>query len=172
VLGVTYSLELGGAARITYADVKRYFGDFTEHPTLQQTRDAVRSIRHSKAMLIVEGDDDCRSAGSFFKNSIVDAAKYDEIAAAAAKQGSSPPPKYPADAGRLKLSAAWLVEQSGFAKGYTRGKAAISSKHTLALVNRGGATAAEILALRDEVQQGVREAFGIELQPEPVMVGF
>jgi UDP-N-acetylmuramate dehydrogenase len=171
VLDVTYSLEIGGAARIAYADLKKYFGDFTEHPSLQKTREAVRSIRHSKAMLIVPDDEDCRSAGSFFKNPIVSSTKYDEITWLAARKGTSPPPKYLAEGG-VKMSAAWLVENAGFAKGYTKGGAAISRKHSLAIVNRGGATAAEIVALKEEVQRGVRDTFGIDLHPEPVLVGF
>lgn len=172
VLGVTYSLELGGAARITYADLKKYFGDSTALPTLQQTRDAVRTIRQSKAMLIVPDDEDCRSAGSFFKNPIVDITKYEAVAAMAAGKSQSAPPKYPAGDGKVKLSAAWLVENAGFAKGYAKGNAGISRKHALAIVNRGGATAAEIIALKDEVQHGVADAFGIQLHPEPVMLGF
>ena len=171
VLGVTYSLEVGGAARVTYADLKKYFGDGAP-PSLAQTREAVRAIRLSKAMLIVPDDEDCRSAGSFFKNPIVEAAKYEEVAGIAASRSGAVPPKYPAADGRVKISAAWLVENSGFPKGYARGPVGISRKHSLALVNRGGATAAEILALKDEVQRGVMHTFGIQLQPEPVMVGF
>lgn len=173
VLGVTYSLEIGGSARITYADLKKYFGEASAYPTLAQTRDAVRAVRLSKAMLIVPDDEDCRSAGSFFKNPIVDATKYDEVADLAAQKGiAAAPPRYPAGDGNVKMSAAWLVENSGFAKGYTRGRAGISRKHALALVNRGGATAAEIVALKDEVQRGVNDTFGVRLHPEPVMLGF
>lgn len=173
VLGVTYSLEMGGSARITYADLKKYFGESPSSPTLAQTREAVRAIRLSKAMLIVPDDEDCRSAGSFFKNPIVETVKYDEVAALAAQKGiAAAPPKYPAGEGKVKMSAAWLVENAGFARGYTRGRAGISRKHALALVNRGGATAAEIVALKDEVQRGVNDTFGIQLHPEPVMLGF
>jgi UDP-N-acetylmuramate dehydrogenase len=168
VLKVTFALTPGGAAKIAYADLKRYFPEGGS-PSLQQVRDAVREIRLSKAMLIVANDDDCRSAGSFFKNPIVDEAKYAEVAAAA---NGNVPPKYPAGDGRVKLSAAWLVEQSGFQKGFARGPVGISRRHSLAIVNRGGASAADILALKIEVQDGVRSKFGIELTPEPVFVGF
>jgi UDP-N-acetylmuramate dehydrogenase len=168
VLQVTFSLTPGGAARIAYADLKKYFLDGSS-PSLQQVRDAVREIRLSKAMLIVADDDDCRSAGSFFKNPIVNAAKYAEVAA---RVNGNALPKYPASNGKVKLSAAWLVEQSGFQKGLARGPVGISRRHSLAIVNRGGATAADILALKNEVQAGVREKFGIELTPEPVFVGF
>jgi UDP-N-acetylmuramate dehydrogenase len=171
VLAVTFSLEIGGAARIAYADLKKYFGELTEHPSLQKTREAVRWIRHTKGMLIIPDDEDCRSAGSFFKNPIVSSTKYDEITGLAARKGTNPPPKYLAEGG-VKISAAWLVENAGFAKGYTKGRAGISRKHTLAIVNRGGATAAEIVALKEEVQRGVSDTFGIELHPEPVLVGF
>jgi len=139
-------------------------------PTLQQTRDAVREIRRSKAMLIVPDDADCRSAGSFFKNPVVDPRKYAEVAGVAANEG--PPPKFPADNGKVKIPAAWLVERAGFRKGYAQGAVGISKKHSLAIINRGGATAAEIMALKNAVQSGVRDKFGIELQPEPVFVGF
>jgi UDP-N-acetylmuramate dehydrogenase len=173
VVGVTYSLEIGGPACITYADLKKYFGESGSQPTLQQTRDAVRAIRHSKAMLILADDEDCRSAGSFFKNPIVEMAKYDEVSSIAQQKGiGTLPPKYPAKDGKVKMSAAWLVENAGFRKGHARGNAGISRKHSLAIVNRGGATAAEIIALKDEVQSGVRDTFGIDLHPEPVMVGF
>jgi UDP-N-acetylmuramate dehydrogenase len=119
-------------------------------------------------MLLVEGDADCRSAGSFFKNPIVPAAFF---AALTSKLGLEPP-HYPAGVDQVKLPAAWLIEQAGFSKGFSRGQAAISSRHTLALINRGGATAAEMLALRHAIAAGVEAKFGIALQMEPVSVGF
>ncbi len=176
VLSVRFALTPGGNARITYGDLQKYFANSliarNGLPTLQQTRDAVREIRRSKAMLIVPDDEDCRSAGSFFKNPIVSSAKYDEVAAVAQKLGSGAPPKYPAEEGKVKIPAAWLVEHSGFHKGYTQGAVGISRKHALAIINRGGATAADIMALKHDVQKAVREKFKIELQPEPVFVGF
>jgi len=81
-------------------------------------------------------------------------------------------PSYPALSRQRKVSAAWLVENSGFQKGYVKGNAGISSKHALAIVNRGGATAAEVLALKDEIQARVEREWGIRLEPEPVLVGF
>lgn len=171
VLRVTYALTPGGAPRVEYKDLKNVFPDSAARPTLQQVRDAVREIRRSKAMLIVPDDEDCRSAGSFFKNPVVPESKFEEVRAkVAAKQLT--PPRYPAAGGMVKLAAAWLVEQSGFPKGFTRGPVAISRKHTLAIVNRGGATAKDILALRDEVRRGVEDSFGVWLEQEPVMVGF
>ena len=172
VLQVTYRLAVHGKPNLKYADLQKHFAGKSE-PSLAEIRDAVRAIRLSKAMLIVEGDEDCRSAGSFFKNPIVSEHQADEVAAFARSKGiDREPPRYPAEAGQVKLSAAWLVEQSGFPKGYGKGPAGISRRHTLAIVNRGGAMAADILKLKDEVKTGVRDAFGVELHPEPVMVGF
>jgi UDP-N-acetylmuramate dehydrogenase len=173
VLWVAYQLERDAEPRIEYADLKKHFAGFSSTPTLQQTRDTVRAIRQSKAMLIVEGDDDCRSAGSFFKNPLVSAADADRIEALAGQKAPGKVlPRYPGKNGMVKLAAAWLVEQSGFYKGYARGPVGISRKHTLAIVNRGGATAKDIIALKNEVQQRVLDVWGVPLQPEPVMVGF
>ncbi len=171
ITSTTFALMANGEPKIEYADLKKHFAGRVTKPTLQETREAVRFIRHSKAMLIVEGDEDCRSAGSFFKNPVVDIKTYDRISAEVESKGLVPP-KYPAGEGRVKMAAAWLVEQSGLSKGFVLGRAAISRRHALAIVNRGGATAAEIIALKDRIQQQVRDNFGIELQPEPVFVGF
>jgi UDP-N-acetylmuramate dehydrogenase len=136
-------------------------------------------------MLIVPGadspdddcpDDDSRSAGSFFKNPVLSEAQFQELAQRAASLGldiSSHPASGSQDKdAQRKISAAWLVEHSGFSKGYALGPARISSKHALALVNRGDAKASDIVALKDEIQLGVREAWGILLETEPVFVGF
>ena len=138
---------------------------------LAEVRAAVREIRHRKAMLIVPGDDDARSAGSFFKNPVVPESVCAELSTCLMSRGLQLP-SYPAADGFRKLPAAWLVEQAGFAKGYTKGAAGISRKHALAIINRGGATAAEILALKDEIAARVMDMFGIHLVPEPVLVGF
>jgi UDP-N-acetylmuramate dehydrogenase len=174
VLEVSYRLHRNDSPRIEYVDVKNFFAAAkVENPTLQQVRDAVRSIRQSKAMLLVDGDEDCRSAGSFFKNPIVSPAEADRIEALAQKRVPGKKlPRYPAADGQVKLAAAWLVEQSGFHKGYSMGPVGISRKHTLAIVNPGGATAKDILALKDVIQKKVFDAWGVNLQPEPVMVGF
>lgn len=167
ILGVRFSLIPNGEPKVAYRDLQNHFG--SRHPRLAEVRDAVREIRHKKGMLIVEGDEDCRSAGSFFKNPIVSAAKFAHVQAIAEKRGTTLP-SFPADNGNVKIPAAWLVEQSGFAKGYTRGAAGISRRHSLAIVNRGGAKASDILALKDEIQRGVADQFGIELKPEPVFL--
>ncbi len=170
VLRVIYALTPGAQPKIAYADLQKYF-EGKPAPTLAETREAVRQIRLSKAMLLVPGDEDSRSAGSFFKNPIISPTEYARIAGIVAARGLKPP-SYPAPDGKVKIAAAWLVEQSGFDKGYARGSVGISRRHALAIVNRGGATAANILALKDEIQKRVFDSFGLQLQPEPVFVGF
>src|SRR5256714_10815288 len=169
VLRVSYALTPNAPPHIEYADLKKFFAT-RNAPTLAEMRAAIREIRHRKAMLIVEGDPDCRSAGSFFKNPIVDAATDARVQQLAAERGLTPP-RFATPEG-TKLSAAWLVEQSGFHKGYSRGAVGISSKPTLAIVNRGGAKATDIVALKDEIQQRVLGTWGIDLHPEPVLLGF
>jgi UDP-N-acetylmuramate dehydrogenase len=171
VTHVDYRLVRGGAPTLRYADVQRAFAPGAT-PSLTEVTAAVRRIRHAKGMLIVAGDPDCRSAGSFFKNPAVSEAQADRIAATSSKEL----PRYSAGAGSentgmVKLPAAWLIEQAGFAKGYALGPAAISSRHTLALVNKGGARAFDILALAAEIRFSVKERFDIELEMEPVFVG-
>jgi UDP-N-acetylmuramate dehydrogenase len=124
-------------------------------------------------MLLVQGDEDCRSAGSFFKNPVVSAAEAKRVEALAARLVPGKAlPQFPTADGQVKLAAAWLVEQSGFHKGYSLGAVGISRKHSLAIVNRGGATARDIIALKDEVQAKVRNVWDVCLQPEPVFIGF
>jgi UDP-N-acetylmuramate dehydrogenase len=171
ILRVSYGLAPGGDPHLEYADLKRHFEGRETVPNLAETREAVRHIRARKGMLIVEGDPDCRSAGSFFKNPVLSEEQHEDLEKrAAAKELTIP--SYPALEKSRKVSAAWLVEHSGFARGYGFGCAGISSKHALAIVNRGGATAAEILALKDQIQQRVEEIWGVRLETEPVMVGF
>ena len=168
VTRVDYRLTPGGAPVLRYPDVERAIeqrGADGGEPSLGEVAAVVRAIRLSKGMLLVEGDPDCRSAGSFFKNPVVSEDLFQKIAARGAA------PHYPAGPGMVKIPAAWLIEQAGFRKGYRRGAAGISSKHTLALVNRGGATAEEILALANEICAAVEARFGIRLEMEPVLVG-
>jgi len=171
VLRVTYALTPGGSPRITYADLKRHFEGRENEPNLAETREAVRHIRARKGMLIVPGEADCQSAGSFFKNPVLSPQQHEDLKQRAAARGFTVP-NYPALETRKKVSAAWLVERSGFAKGFGFGRVGISSKHALAIVNRGGATAADVLALKEQIQHRVEEIWGIHLEPEPVMVGF
>jgi len=171
ILQVNYSLKHGGDAFIAYADLKKYFAGWAEKPTLANTRDAVRKIRAGKGMLITAGDDDCRSAGSFFKNPILSSDQYEHLTARATAKNLQIP-SYPALEAQKKVSAAWLVEHSGFSRGFGSGPVGISRKHALAIVNRGNATAADIVAFKEAIQQRVQEIWGIFLEPEPVFVGF
>ncbi|MGA7293706.1 MAG: UDP-N-acetylmuramate dehydrogenase [Terriglobales bacterium] len=175
ILRVNYRLKRGGSPSLKYADLQRFFAERAadrKMPSLAEVREAVREIRRSKGMLIVEGDDDCRSAGSFFKNPVLSDAEFRELAARAAAKGIGIP-SYPALDAQRKVSAAWLVEHSGFLKGYAAGAVGISRKHALALINRGGgATASDIVGLKDDIQRRVLEEWGIRLGPEPVFVGF
>jgi len=134
---------------------------------IRAVRETVIALRRNKGMVVDPADPDSKSAGSFFTNPIVDAPTLAQLEA---RLPGVTMPKWPAG-DRTKLSAGWLIERAGFSKGYTRGRVAISSKHALALVNRGGATAGELLALAREIQDGVRDRLGIELSPEPVIVG-
>jgi UDP-N-acetylmuramate dehydrogenase len=166
VLNATYSLQNHGAAALHYLDVQREFEG--KSPTLAEVRNGVRRIRARKAMLLVEGDPDCRSAGSFFKNPIISEAQFAELQ----RRAGPSVPRYPAPSGKAKTAAAWLIERAGFSKGYSIGPVGISTKHTLALVNRGGAGAEDILRLAREIRARVDDKFGIKLIPEPVLVGF
>ena len=179
ILRVNFRLKRGGAPSLKYADLQKHFAECSLEsaaqkntpPSLAEVREAVREIRRSKGMLIVPGDEDCRSAGSFFKNPVLSEAQFKDLAGRAAAKGLEIP-SHPALDAQRKVSAAWLVEHSGFSKGYAVGPAGTSHKHALALINRGDAKASDIVGLKDEIQRGVQEAWGILLEPEPVFVGF
>jgi len=165
VLEVTLRLPRGElSAPIAYAELARRLG--TEpglrRPMLE-VREAVLALRGGKGMVLDPDDHDTWSAGSFFTNPLLPAAVADRLPADA--------PRWPQPGGRVKTSAAWLIERAGFARGYGRGPARISTKHTLALTNRGGAGSADLLGLAREVRDGVRDRFGVELVNEPVLVG-
>lgn len=162
---VDYALTPGGKPKIEYADLRRKFGE-GHIPSLPEVASVVREVRKSKGMLMVEGDIDCQSAGSFFKNPIIG---KEQLLHLQAREGVEIP-HYVVDDAHVKVPAAWLMERSGFVKGYSVGQAGISSRHTLALINRGGAKAADILALRDDVVIQVQLRFGITLRAEPVYV--
>ena len=170
VTRVDFRLMHGGPPTLGYADLQRAVqqgGEEGPVPSLADVAAAVRHVRHSKGMLLVEGDPDCRSAGSFFKNPVVTERELGQMQKTCGKA----PPRFPAGPGQVKLAAAWLIEQAGFPKGYSLSAAGISSRHTLALINRGGATAAEIMALADQIVTAVEAQFGIRLEMEPVMMG-
>jgi len=168
---VTYRLTPGGSPSLKYADLQKHFAGAGNPPSLAQVRTAVRQIRQSKGMLIIPGDPDCRSAGSFFKNPVLSENQFHHLSRRAESQGLKIP-SYPALDAQRKVSAAWLVEHSGFAKGFTMGAAGISRKHALALINTGNARAADVVRLKEAIQHGVEVGWGILLEPEPVFVGF
>jgi len=176
VTAVTYALKPHGEPAIRYPDLKSFFSNVSTKPSLRLAREAVRAIRARKAMLLTPGDPDCRSAGSFFKNPVVTSETFVRIETIAREQtligDDERVPNFPANDGKVKIPAAWLIERAGFQKGYSRGRVGISSKHTLAIVNCGGATAREVTELMKEIQERVVERFGVSLSPEPVFVGF
>ena len=176
VTRVDYRLTQDGAPTLRYGELARALLDSLpegEQPKLTEVAQWVRIIRQNKGMLLVEGDPNCRSAGSFFKNPVV----TEEQAARIEANGATAFPRFAAGKGQVKLAAAWLIEQAGFYRGYRLGRAGISWRHTLALVNygdeaEGAATADEILALAWQIRDAVEAQFGIRLEMEPVMVGF
>ena len=159
VVSVTYRLRRGAPATVRYPELRAYLDERgIALEDLGAVREAVIAIRKRKGMVLDPQDPDTRSDGSFFTNPIVPADRVPENA-----------PHFPAPDG-VKLSAAWLIEQAGFHKGFVHGNVGISTKHTLAIVNRGGGTAREVLELVRMIQERVRERFGVELVPEPVFV--
>jgi len=162
VLSVTFQLRQGDlGAPVAYAELARALGvELGDRAPLTAVREAVLALRGGKGMVLDPADHDTWSAGSFFTNPVVDATAVPEGA-----------PAWPQPDGRVKTSAAWLIDHAGFAKGYGTGNVALSGKHPLALTNRGGATTDELLALAREVRDGVAERFGIVLVNEPVLVG-
>jgi UDP-N-acetylmuramate dehydrogenase len=176
VLRVTLALEHSSLSEpVRYAELARRLGvELGERAPLAEVRAAVLELRRAKGMVLDPADPDSVSAGSFFTNPILRARDFDAFAArVAGRLGADVvPPAWPEGERSVKTSAAWLIERAGFARGHGRADGiAISSKHTLALTNRGGGTTAELLALAREIAGAVREAFGVELVPEPVFVG-
>lgn len=170
VTAVTFDLKKNGKPKIVYRDLQNYFG--ANQPTLDETRRAVLQIRRAKSMVIDESDPNSKSAGSFFKNPIVSREKFADVIKLAQAFGIENVPNYDADDNRVKIPAAWLIENSGFHKGYKLGKAGLSSNHTLALINLGDAEAGDIVNLMRAIQEKVEKTFHIKLTAEPVFVGF
>ncbi|GMA87995.1 hypothetical protein GCM10025868_32450 [Angustibacter aerolatus] len=141
---------------------------------LAAAREAVLEQRRRRGMVLDDADPDTWSAGSFFTNPVLDDAAFEALTRRVAERlgGDVAAPSYPATPGHVKTSAAWLIERAGFARGHgLPGPASLSTKHTLALTNRGSARAADVVALAREVRDGVHDAFGVTLEPEPVLVG-
>jgi UDP-N-acetylmuramate dehydrogenase len=168
VCDVTFRLR-PGSPTATYPDVQHYFERHgIAAPTVADARTAVLEIRRRKGMVIDAADPDTRSVGSFFMNPVVTANVHQRIAEESA---NARVPGFMLPGGNVKIPAAWLIERAGFVKGYGSGRAGLSTKHPLAIVNRGGATARDVLALAVEIKRVVLDRFGIPLYPEPVFVG-
>ena len=164
VLHVDFRLAVSpDSAPIRYAELARTLGvEAGDRVPLRQARDTVRKLREQKGMVLDPEDRDTWSVGSFFTNPVVPAAVWDRLGLDA--------PHWPGEDGTVKIPAAWLIERAGFAKGFPGDGVAISSKHTLALTNRGTGTTTALLELAGRIRDGVRDRFGIELHPEPVLV--
>jgi UDP-N-acetylmuramate dehydrogenase len=168
VLNVTFRLKAGGAASVRYPELRRYLEERGQSDQdLRTVRDAVIAIRKRKGMVLDPADPDTRSDGSFFMNPIIDTTQFARF-----KQKVENAPSFPSNDGTVKLSAAWLIEHAGFTKGFIHGNVGLSTKHTLAVVNRGGGTAREVRELVKLVQDRVREKFGVDIHPEPNFIGF
>jgi UDP-N-acetylmuramate dehydrogenase len=165
VLSVDYRLQPFGRPQVTYKELIDAFAG--REPSIKEVREVVLEIRRSKSMVIDVEDPNRRSAGSFFKNPVVSSQVFERIKS---ESGESVP-NFPAGEGMKKVPAAWLIEHAGFRKGFALGNAGISTNHTLAIINRGSATAAEIVRLKNAVEKAVLDRFGVGLVPEPVFVG-
>jgi UDP-N-acetylmuramate dehydrogenase len=175
VLSVTFELEpQDGSRPIRYTELARRLGvELGESAPLSDVREAVLSLRRAKGMVIDPDDPDSVSAGSFFTNPILDPEEFETLERRVAEWLGPEvrPPSFPEPDGRVKTSAAWLVERAGFGRGHgAPGPIMVSTKHSLALTNRGGGTTAELEALAGRIRAGVRERFGVELVQEPVSV--
>ena len=164
MLAVAFRLrESETSGPLRYAELARTLGvPVGGTAPLDEVRAAVLSLRRGKGMVIDPADPDSVSAGSFFTNPILTHEAWARLPNA---------PAFPEPDGRIKTSAAWLIEQAGYHRGYGNGRIGISSKHTLALINRGGASTAELVALAREIVAGVELRFGVTLVPEPVFAG-
>ena len=165
ILDVTFQLNLGTwGAPVEYAELARHLGvELGARAPIDEVREAVLALRRSKGMVLDPHDHDTWSAGSFFTNPVLSATRAALLPADL--------PRWPTAEGEIKTSAAWLIEHSGFAKGYGNARVGVSGKHSLALTNRGGARTQDLLALATEVRDGVAQRFGIWLVPEPTLVG-
>ena len=171
VLSVTFALIPGGAPLISYRELTERLSAVA-YPTLAEVRDAVIAIRASKGVLIRTGYESFKSAGSFFKNPIVTAARFQAIEALVAGEVGAITWAWPMPNGDVKISAAYLIQRAGFQRGYRKGKVGISPYHTLILINADGDSAREVVDFAVEVQQQVLHRFGALLQPEARLIGF
>ncbi len=170
VLAVTFALRPGAAPALRYRELAERLAS-RPAPTLGEARAAVLALRAGKSMLVTAGDPNRRSVGSFFTNPLVSAEQADHVAARAGTDDGGRMPRWPAGDRRIKLSAGWLIERAGVAKGLRRGPVGVSSAHALALVHHGGGTATALIALAREVAAAVEARFGVTLVPEPTFLG-
>ena len=170
ILEVTYRLTPGGRPAVRYAELERYLADHgVVSPSLADVRRAVLAIRGAKSMVLVPGDPNRRSCGSFFVNPILAPDELGRLCRRAG--GDSEMPRWPLPGGRVKLSAAWLIERAGFHKGLREGAVGLSSRHTLAIVCHDGARAADVVAFARRLRTGVEQQLGLRLVAEPVLWG-
>ena len=171
---VRFALRIGGAPALRYAELQRALvdEDLSLELSLARVRAKVIELRRAKSMVLDPADENSRSAGSFFMNPIVETAVADRVEQVARDGGHEQMPRFWAGDGKTKLAAGWLIERAGFTRGTERGRVGLSTKHALAIVNRGGASAADIVALAREIQDGVADRFGVQLHIEPELVGF
>jgi UDP-N-acetylmuramate dehydrogenase len=168
VCEVTFALG-SGPPTVAYPDVvSELTRTGISTPTLNDVRNAVLSVRRRKGMVLDPADSDTRSVGSFFMNPVVDADRGAQLASMVGGRV----PMFELPGGKIKIPAAWLIEQSGFARGHSVGATGLSSKHPLAIVNRGGATAGDVLTLAARIKRRVADRFGIRLRAEPAFLGF
>ena len=169
VLAVTYRLVPGGAPGVRYADIARDLeARGVARASLGEVRETVLKVRRAKSMVLDAGDPNSRSCGSFFLNPVVDAAA---LAAIDARAAGLAMPRWPQPDGGVKLSAAWLIERSGFTRGQADGPVGLSTRHTLAIVCHDGARARDVVAFARRVRAGVEQRFGVHLHPEPIFWG-
>ena len=167
VVSVTYRLTPGGRPRIRYADLERHLAmRGVAAPSLADVRDSVLAIRRTKSMVLDAADPNRRSCGSFFLNPVVAPEISDAVEARA---GDPAMPRWPEADGRVKLSAAWLIERAGFTRGQRQGAVGLSTRHALAIVCHDGAAARDVLAFAHRIQGTVEERFGVRLTPEPAI---
>ncbi len=171
---VTYRLRASGEPLIRYAELERYLAEQgATNASLSDVRRAVLAIRGRKAMVIDARDPDSRSVGSFFVNPVVTRDEFEDVKKRASlyTEAGEQVPSFAARDGHVKLSAAWLIERAGITRGYVRGNVGTSTKHALAIINRGGGTAREVVELAEEIKSRVVDRFGVALAPEPIFVG-
>jgi len=171
VTSVTFRLTRGGAPELKYRELEERFSG-KPAPTLAQVRDAVLAIRDGKGVLVRNGYQSYRSAGSFFKNPIISHASFEAVEAVLAADGAPSNWAWPLPDGRVKVSAACLIQRAGFERGHRSGTVGLSPHHTLILVNHGGATARELVDFAAHVRQRVHDRFGVVLSPEARLIGF